>query len=108
MATRSAALIVGIDDYPSSPLGGCVRDAEAIEALLRTNEDGSPNFDCRIVTAPTGSGGAVVTRPKLRELITELFSKRVDVALFYFSGHGMVTSRGGLLVTQDAKRYDEG
>ena len=25
------ALIVGIDDYPATPLGGCVNDAKAIE-----------------------------------------------------------------------------
>ncbi len=31
------ALVVGIDDYPSSPLGGCVNDANAIATLLETN-----------------------------------------------------------------------
>jgi hypothetical protein len=102
-----AALIVGIDGYATSPLTGCVRDATSILALLAKHDDGSPNFDCKTLLAPAGSS-ATVTRAKLRELAVELFSKRVDVAAFYFSGHGMIAARGGLLVTQDADRYDEG
>ena len=39
------ALIVGIDEYPDAPLKGCINDANAVAELLRTNGDGSPNFD---------------------------------------------------------------
>lgn len=43
------ALIVGIDKYPTYPLGGCVNDAEEIANLLKTNGDGSPNFDVKLM-----------------------------------------------------------
>ena len=98
------ALIVGIDDYPLSPLSGCVNDATEIDAILSINSDGSPNFSCRKMIAPPGT----VTRPLLTEAIKELFSNEADVALFYFSGHGTSNNLGGFLVTQDAERYDEG
>ncbi len=98
------ALLVGIDEYPGAPLAGCVNDATAMYNLLRTNEDGSPNFDCRLVTAPS----ARITRASLRGQIDELLKHEADVALFYFSGHGTENNLGGYLVTPDAKRYDEG
>ncbi len=98
------ALLVGIDDYPNAPLAGCVNDATAMHRLLRTHEDGSPNFDCRLVTAPS----AAITRATLRAQIQELFAHEADVALLYFSGHGTENNLGGYLVTPDARSYDEG
>jgi hypothetical protein len=99
------ALIIGIDDYPTSPLSGCVNDAKAMEALLKEHADGSPNFDVRLVTAP----GATITRSSLRKSISELFEMAdCDVALLYFSGHGTENNLGGYLVTPDAASYDEG
>lgn len=101
------ALLVGIDGYPSSPLAGCVNDAERVTELLARNHDNSPNFECRALVAPAGAV-TTVTRPVLRQAVEELFNRPVDVALFYFSGHGTVNNLGGYLVTQDAARYDEG
>ncbi|MFK5970943.1 MAG: caspase family protein [Candidatus Marithrix sp.] len=98
------ALIVGIDDYPSSPLNGCVNDANAIANTLESNGNGSPNFGVKLITSPS----VEVTRPVLREAIEELFSGEPDMALLYFSGHGFIKSTGGYLVTRDADRYDEG
>ena len=43
------ALVVGIDEYQTCPLSGCVNDAIAISELLETNGDGSPNFDVRSI-----------------------------------------------------------
>ena len=37
-----------------------------------------------------------------------MFRDEADVALLYFSGHGVVNSLGGYLVTPDATLYDEG
>lgn len=111
MTPRKAALLVGIDDYLTDPLSGCVNDARAIEALLSRNEDGSPNFHCASLFAPetaTPATPAVVTRSILRDRIQEIFAKKVDMALFYFAGHGMFSPRGGVLVTQDSARNDEG
>jgi hypothetical protein len=108
---RKAALLVGIDDYPTGPLNGCVNDVHAMEALLLHNEEGSPNFACRTLVAPRSTPPAskpIITMGTLRGQLNELFAKHVDMALFYFSGHGTITPRGGVLVTQDATRNNEG
>lgn len=98
------ALVVGIDNYPSSALNGCVNDANAIANTLETDGDGSPNFSVRLTTSPNTD----VTRSLLRESIETLFNGESDMALLYFSGHGFIKSTGGYLVTKDASRYDEG
>jgi len=98
------ALIVGVDDYPGAPLRGCVNDATSLTEVLKRNEDGSPNFDCKLITSPPFA----VTRASLKENVTRLFEHEADVALFYFSGHGTANNLGGYLVTPDAQQYDEG
>lgn len=98
------ALVVGINDYPSSPLSGCVNDANSLAAILESNGDGSPNFGIRLLTCPSTD----ITRPVFREAIELLFAGDSDMALLYFSGHGYIKSTGGYLVTVDAKKYDEG
>jgi hypothetical protein len=98
------AIVIGIDDYPNSPLKGCVNDATAIANTLETNGDGSPNFSVKLITSP----GIDVNRSNLREAIDNLFSGESDMALLYFSGHGLIKSTGGYLVTKDARKYDEG
>lgn len=95
------ALVVGINSYPFAPLFGCVRDATEISNLLKENEDHTLNFDVLLQAD-------VSKKSKLRELVTELFKGKHDTALFYFSGHGMVTELGGYLVTPDHRNYDEG
>lgn len=95
---------MGIDDYPNAPLAGCVADADTMCRLLSTHEDGSPNFDCRTLTAPPSK----VTRADLRRQVEQLFAHEADVALLYFSGHGTENNLGGYVVTPDATRYDEG
>ncbi len=98
------ALVVGIDGYATAPLSGCVNDANTVAAVLETNGDGSPNFSVRLMTNPGGS----VSKSALREAIDQLFQGDPDVALFYFSGHGFVNTNGGLIVTDDYQKYDEG
>jgi hypothetical protein len=98
------ALIVGIDNYPYSPLFGCVSDALKMNKCIRKNDDGSPNFDCKVLTAPKEN----ITRSILIENICNLFKDEADTALFYFSGHGTENNLDGYIVTQDAKKYNEG
>lgn len=98
------ALIVGINDYPSFPLKGCVNDANALATILESNGDGSPNFGVRKMI----SSAQTITRAMLREAIEQLFSNYSDMALLYFSGHGYIKNTGGYLVTTDAIKYDEG
>ena len=103
---RRRALVVGIDDYPGAPLAGCVNDANALAALLKTHEDGSPNFALKTITQPSQR----ITRATLRSALSKLFSDHdeADVALFYFSGHGTENNLGGYIVTPDASQYDAG
>lgn len=100
------ALVVGINDYPGSPLTGCVADAVKMEAALSVNGDGSANFSVERLSSDIEE----VKRSTLRGKIEKLFSgdTDVEVALFYFSGHGIVTSTGGVIVTQDFEKFDEG
>ena len=98
------ALLVGVDEYPTTPLAGCVNDATRMHNLLRRHYDDSPNFECRKLVAP----GEAVTRATLRRAAEVVFERKADVALFFFAGHGTANNLGGYLVTQDAKRYDEG
>jgi Caspase domain len=102
------ALCVGIDEYGFGSLNGCVNDAQRVKAVLERNQDGSPNFDCKMLTAPQGGPKTSVTRTILREHLHKLFSDKADVALLHFSGHGTINNLDGYLVTQDAKTYDEG
>ena len=85
------ALVVGINDYPVAPLKGCVNDAAAIASMLEAHGDGSPNFAVKRMTQP----GVQITRSLLREAIEQLFGSECDIALFYFSGHGLIGSTGG-------------
>jgi len=98
------ALLVGIDDYPTKLLAGCVNDANRMYGLLQRNCDDSPNFECRKLIAPPET----VTRATLKQSVENLFERQADVALFFFAGHGTVNNLGGYLVTQDAQKYDEG
>ncbi|MGE3277649.1 MAG: caspase domain-containing protein [Vicinamibacterales bacterium] len=99
------ALIFGIDDYPTAPLEGCVQDARAVAEALRLHPaDRSPNFDVKLHTCPPAS----VDRALLRREIEALFSGRPEMALLYFSGHGVIKSTGGYIVSQAFRRYDEG
>jgi len=95
------ALVIGIDDYPSAPLDGCINDASAFAAIISKNGDGSPNFDAKLETN-------VPTKSALKTLIIELFEGDSDIALLYFSGHGVLNTLGGFIVTPDYKKNDEG
>jgi hypothetical protein len=102
------ANLIGVDAYPTSPLHGCVADANAMSSLLEWNDDGSANFDCSVRT------DAQVTRVGLRQAVLEVFGQRdVDLALLYFAGHGMRRDTAGdqhegILFTIDAIEGDEG
>lgn len=103
------ALLIGIDTYQhTSNLAGCVADATAMNKLLQRNQDGKPNYECRTLLDKM-ENGQPITRSKLREACQKLFSSdfRGDI-LFYFSGHGVLTTFGGCLCTFDANKDDWG
>lgn len=95
------ALVVGINEYAQCPLHGCCNDADAIAALLESNEDGNPNFQVKTFHN-------TATKGALRSLIEQCFSGNTDVALFYYSGHGLIDGVGGYLVTPDYSKGDPG
>ncbi len=95
------ALIIGINNYPTSPLRGCINDATAFGSIIETNGDGSPNIDVRIVTD-------IQTKSELKGQIRELFNGESETALLYFSGHGFINDLGGYIVTPDYSQHDEG
>ncbi len=92
------AVVIGIDNYPNAQLSGCVNDAKAVAELLRTNGDGSRNFDVSLNLN-------VQSKAELLYLIDRLFNGDAEISLLYFSGHG---SEDGHLVTPDYNGIDLG
>lgn len=98
------ALLIGIDEYPDSPLSGCVNDAKKIGRVLSRNEDGSPNFDCRyLLSSEVDTGLSSIT-----QAVERLFSTEADVAVLYYSGHGAISESGGFLIPSDFKSSADG
>ncbi len=95
------ALIIGIDNYPSHPLNGCVSDAEKMYEILSKNSDGSPNFHCELVSN-------ITSKSHLTSLVIDLFTRQSDISLFYFSGYAGIDDLCGYLITPDMAVYDLG
>ncbi len=99
------ALVIGIDEYAGTThLKGCVNDAGAVANTIETNSDGSPNFAVKLMTSSDGE----IMRVNVMKAVEELFSGTCEIALFYFSGHGIVNSSGGYIVTYDSSTHDPG
>lgn len=96
------ALVVGIDDYRSAPLSGCVNDANSVAALLERNGDGAPNFSVRLITSENDD----VSSALLSQKIDELFEGDADTVLLFFAGHGIInlTTNAGYIVSQDGRK----
>lgn len=101
------ALIVGINYYEhSSQLFGCVNDAHNVKSILERNDDGSVNFECKLLTASGPSNS--IDRANLKDNIERLFKTEAEIALFYFAGHGHIEDTGGYLIASNSRRGDEG
>ena len=105
---KKKALVVGVNYYDKfKGLSGCVKDANAVASALEHNDDDkSLNFSVKRIVA-TNSGN-LLYKKSLEASVKELFKDDVDVALFYFSGHGFVKASGGYLVTSECKEGDNG
>ena len=102
------ALIVGIDRYKNKyyhRLTGCVADAKKMKELLEINEDGSPNYACRLLT---DANPKQVTRAELRKAWRNLFREFSGQVLFFFSGHGGFSQVDNFLTTYDGIPGDPG
>ena len=101
------ALIFGIDYYEHlSKLYGCAGDARKVNEILAQNSDETVNFANKLMTATDSN--TRINRESLKDGVADLFSNAVDIALFYFAGHGHIESTGGYLLTPDSKRGDDG
>jgi hypothetical protein len=101
------ALIIGIDNYLHIlGLNCCVADAKSMQQLVQRNQDGTPNYDSKLLLASRDLG-TTVSRAQFREACQKLFDFTGEV-LLYFSGHGALTTTGGYLATSDAIQNDVG
>jgi len=91
------ALIVGINQYQTAPLSGCINDADAIAQVLGRNGDGSVNFHIKKELD-------IDTKGKLKGAIVDCFSGNEDIALFYYSGHGFIDAIGGTALLEISKK----
>ena len=100
--TMKKALIVGIDDYPTSPLSGCANDAVAIANTLERNGDGSPNFSIKLLT----SNEEEIETSVISEAVSDLFKGDAATVLLYFAGHGIINpdTNAGYLVSQNGSK----
>lgn len=96
------ALLIGIDNYYDFPLRCCVNDVEELESSLSYEYDGSVNFSIEKIL------NEKATRSNIRRNIKRLFEGDGDVALLYFSGHGIDDIKDGFIVTFDYEEDDYG
>lgn len=54
------------------------------------------------------SKDTAIVREELKRKVIELFSDDVEVALFYYSGHGYIDDIGGYLVTTECEMGEDG
>ena len=94
------ALLIGIDKYARNPLFCCINDVKELKKSLDFNEDGHRNFDI------VEMFDEQCTRANLRKSIKGLFSGEGEVALLYFSGHGIDDKDDGYIVTYDYEKDD--
>lgn len=97
------ALFIGINNYGNtiSNLRCCINDATEMAAILKTNEDGSRNFDVKLYTD-------VPEKNTLMKYIHELFKGDEEIQLLYFAGHGVKNAIDSYLVTPDYQPYNPG
>jgi len=93
--------------------------------VLSSNEDGSQNFECMLLTNPDAQHKSAIKKAQnddydsirleteisaalINKQLHDLFSEKADIALFYFAGHGTVNNLGGYLVTCDYQPFNPG
>lgn len=96
------ALIIGIDKYKKNPLRACVNDAKCVTDLLEKHEDGTKNFEVKQLL------DKAATRANIRRSIRDLFKNDDEIALMYFSGHGVDDDNDGFIASCDYVPDDYG
>lgn len=94
------ALLIGINKYDSiCNLNGCANDAQQMGSVLSRHADGRPNFSSQVFVNPEAN----LSKSFIFKKIKELFQGDLDVALFYFAGHGFFDEdiNTGFIIPQD-------
>lgn len=96
IAHKQVALVIGNSAYPNRPLANPVRDAQAMYRRLR-----ELNFDVTLVTD--------ADRRTMGQAVDQFLDKlgTGDVALFYYSGHGMQVDGENYLIPTDFQGQNE-
>lgn len=79
------ALIVGIDDYPSCPLNGCVADTQKVINYLKSDLV-TRQYDVKYIVLNNSDAERLSIITAFQNHLTQAGEN--DIALFYFSGHG--------------------
>lgn len=96
------ALLIGIDNYDGAELNCCINDVNCLKEAIEFNYDGIRNFSIKTLKNEEAS------RAGIKEGIKELFSGEGNIALLYFSGHGIDDNKLGYIVAQNYERNDYG
>jgi hypothetical protein len=83
-SARKLAVLVGINQYESNPLHGCITDVELQRELL-VHRFGFLPQDIVVLTDQAATQGAIATAVQ-EHLVKQ--ARAGDVVLFHFSGHG--------------------
>lgn len=86
------AIVIGINNYVSSPLSCCVNDANEVEVVLKRDENGDKNFSVRKLVNENA------TKQNILESIENVFTDDCEIGLFYFSGHGCDDKNDGQII----------
>lgn len=104
---RRWALVVGINDYKKevTPLRCAVQDAQMFRKVL-VESAGFDEGDVFLLTNDQ-TGYRVPERTNIIRWISYIKQNvdKNDTFIFFFSGHGMDTDKGGYLLTMDADPY---
>lgn len=99
------ALFLGINHYDNiGSLNGCANDAQKMYAVLSRHADGRPNFSSKVFVSPETN----LSKHFIMEKIKELFQGDLEVALFYFAGHGFFDEdiNTGFIIPQNFSREE--
>lgn len=117
MDTNRIAYFLGVDEVKGlPPLHGCRDDATKMNERFKQREWNAPRYECHLETdAPIAGVAQRLTADDLRTAVDTLFNpnRRLEVAVFYFAGHGAVggttgNKHGFYLMTSDAERPEHG
>ncbi|MVM39365.1 hypothetical protein GO730_20300 [Spirosoma sp. HMF3257] len=87
MESTLYALLVGINDYPTKPLQGCLTDQQSLETFLQWYQPDPTRLHLKTLT------NEEATRDGVIEGFSHFKSAGPnDVCLFYFAGHGSFTT----------------